>query len=212
MTAETDGADLADPTASTLAHFGNEVRLEREALGMSRAEFGAEAHCGYDLVAKVEKGVRVPPREFAEACDRVFPHASGRFLRLWPLALKLAYPAWFRPYVDLERKATVVRMFQPQLVPGLVQTEEYARAVLRAGRPTNLEDLVTARIERQRILTRDDPARLWLVLNEAVLRNQVDSADVMRRQLEHLRQLAEKFRMAGMRETGCEAGARPRHR
>ncbi|WHM37472.1 helix-turn-helix transcriptional regulator [Streptomyces sp. BPTC-684] len=208
MTAETDGTDPADPTSSALAHFGNEARLEREALGMSRADFGKQATCGYDLVAKVEKGQRVPPREFAEACDRVFPHANGRFLRLWPLALKLAYPAWFRGYVELEAKATVVRMFQPQLVPGLVQTEEYARAVLRTSRPTNLEDLVTARVERQRILTRDNPARLWLVLNEAVLRNQVGDAAVMRNQLVHLRRLAETptHRVQIIRDNGHHHG------
>ncbi|MFD7018833.1 Scr1 family TA system antitoxin-like transcriptional regulator [Streptomyces sp. NPDC059928] len=208
MTAETDGADRTDPTSSALAHFGMEVRLEREALSMSRADFGKEATCGYDLVAKVEKGQRVPPREFAEACDRVFPHANGRFLRLWPLALKLAYPAWFRGYVELEGKATVVRMFHPQLVPGLVQTEEYARAVLRTSRPANLESLVTARVERQRILTRENPARLWLVLNEAVLRNRVGSPAVMRDQLAHLSDLAENptHRVQIIRDKGQHHG------
>ncbi|MEC4018646.1 helix-turn-helix domain-containing protein [Streptomyces sp. H27-D2] len=192
MTAETVGADPTDPTSSALAHFGAEVRLEREALGLSRADFGKEATCGYDLVAKIEKGQRVPPREFAEACDRVFPHANGRFLRLWPLALKFAYPAWFRGYVELEEKATHIRLFHPLLVPGLVQTEEYAREVLRAGRPENLDDAVTIRMERQRVLVKDDPPRLWLVLSEYVLRRtSVGDAAVMRGQLQRLRDLAE---------------------
>ncbi len=110
-------------------------------------------------------------------------------MRLWPLALRYAFPPWFRRYVELEWKATTVRMFHPQLLPGLVQTPAYAREVLRAGRPSNLEDLVTARVERQRILTRDQPARLWLVLNEAVLRHQVGDAALMRDQLDHLRGL-----------------------
>lgn len=192
MTAETDGTDNADPTSSALAHFGAEVRLEREALGMTRADFGKEATCGYSLVAKVEQGQRVPPREFAEACDRVFPHANGRFMRLWPVALKYAYPVWFRRYVELEEKATHICLFHPLLVPGLVQTQEYARAVLKAGRPENLDDAVTVRMERQRVLVKDDPPSLWIVLSEYVLRRTgVGDAVVMRGQLQQLRDLAE---------------------
>ncbi|MEU9332438.1 helix-turn-helix transcriptional regulator [Streptomyces sp. NPDC048290] len=204
MTPETDGADFTDPTSSALAHFGNEVRLARESMGMSRADFGKEATCGYSLVAKVEQGQRVPPREFAEACDRVFPNAGGRFMRLWPLALKYAFPPWFRPYVELEEKATAIRMFHPVLLPGLAQTEEYARAILRAGRCTDLDNLLTARLARQRILSRDKPTRLWLVLEEAVLKNVVGGPDVMREQLARLRGIAENpvHRVQIIRNTG----------
>lgn len=208
MTVENEDPDV-DSTASPLAHFGQEVQIERERLNMSRAELGLAAHCGYSLVAKIEKGERVPGLEFAETCDRVFPHSGGRFARLWPLALRYAFPPWFRRYAELEWKATVVRMFHPQLLPGLVQTETYARAVLRTARPTNLDDLVTARIERQRILTREDkPARLWLVLNEAALRNRVDRAETMREQLAHLRTLAEapEHRVQIIRDNGKHHG------
>ncbi|WP_445397101.1 helix-turn-helix domain-containing protein [Streptomyces sp. LE64] len=184
-------SEKLDPTVSPLAHFGNEVRIEREALNMSRRELGKEAHCGHSLVAKIESGDRVPQLEFAETCDRVFPHARGRFVRMWPLALRYAFPPWFRRYVELEWKASVVRMYQPQLLPGLVQTGGYARAVLRGGRPNNLEDLVTARLERQRILRRENPARLWLVVNENVLRTTVGNREVMREQLTHLQSIAE---------------------
>lgn len=186
-----DTTATADPTASPLRYFGAEVRLERERLGMTRAELGKIACCSYSLVAKIEVGDRVPTLDFAQACDATFPYANGRFERFWPLALRYAFPPWFRPYAELEWTATVVRMFHPQLFPGLVQTPEYARAVLRTGRPTNLEDLVTARVERQHILARKDPARLWLVLNEAVLTNTVGSSEVMREQLMHVRKLAE---------------------
>ncbi|WP_251061572.1 DUF5753 domain-containing protein [Streptomyces sp. ISL-100] len=82
-------------------------------------------------------------------------------------------------------------MFNPQLVPGLVQTEEYARAVLRTARPTNLDDLVTARIERQRILTRDTPTKVWIILDVGVLTRTVGNKEVMRGQLTRLRDLAE---------------------
>jgi transcriptional regulator with XRE-family HTH domain len=191
VTVENENAEAVGPTASPLTHFGAEVRLERERLAMSRAELGKAANCGYSLVAKIESGDRVPALDFAEACDRVFPHAGGRFVRLWPLALRYAFPPWFRRYVELEWSATAIRMFHPLLLPGLVQTEGYARAVLRTGRPTNLDDLVTARMERQRILTRDDPPHLWIVLDEAVLKRPVGGKDVMRSQLERLRALAD---------------------
>ncbi|MGV9312558.1 helix-turn-helix domain-containing protein [Streptomyces sp. NPDC003691] len=191
MAVESEPGEPIKGIASPLAHFGSEVKFEREALGISRIELGKEAACSQWLVAKIETGERVPQLAFAEACDRVFPHSRGRFARLWPLAMRYAFPPWFRQYVELEWQATVVRMFHSQLLPGLVQTPEYAREVLRAGRPDNLDDLVTARIERQRILTRDNPARLWLVLNESALRHWVGDASVMRAQLAHLRRLAD---------------------
>ncbi|EFG04357.1 Helix-turn-helix protein (plasmid) [Streptomyces clavuligerus] len=158
---------------------------------MSRIELGQKAACSASLVAKIETGSRVPQLSFAEVCDEIFPHSQGRFARLWPLAMRYAFPPWFRPYVELEWKATVVAMFHPQFFPGLVQTPEYAREMLRAGRPNKLDDLVTARIERQRILTREDPARLWVILNESVLKNCVGSSTLMRAQLTRLRDLAE---------------------
>ncbi|WP_329456343.1 helix-turn-helix domain-containing protein [Streptomyces sp. NBC_01497] len=191
MSVEDENAETVAATASPLTHFGAEVRLERERLGMSRAELGKEACCGYSLIAKIESGERVPSLDFAETCDRVFPHAGGRFVRLWPLALRYAFPPWFRRYVELEWSATAIRMFHPLLLPGLVQTQEYAHEILRTGRPTGLDDLVTARMERQRILTRDTPPRLWLVLDEGVLRRAVGGASVMRKQLERLRALAD---------------------
>ncbi|CAG6393005.1 helix-turn-helix transcriptional regulator [Streptomyces cocklensis] len=181
-----------DPTASPLRYFGSEVRLERERLGMTRAELGKIACCSYSLVAKIETGDRVPTLDFARACDATFPYANGRFERFWPLALRYAFPPWFRPYAELEWKATVVRTSQPILIPGLAQTPEYARALLRSGRPANLEDLVTARMERQHVLTREhDPVRLWIVMRENVLTNTVGDPEVMREQLIHLRKLAE---------------------
>ncbi|NUP39359.1 MAG: helix-turn-helix transcriptional regulator [Streptomyces sp.] len=198
-----------DDTVSPLHHFGAEVRLERERLGMSRADFGKIACCSYSLVAKIEVGERVPTLDFARVCDDVFPHSNGRFVRFWPLALRYAFPPWFRPYAELEWTATVVRMFHPQLFPGLVQTPDYARAVLSTGRPANLDDLVTARIERQRILSRDEnPARLWVTLNESVLTNTVGDAAVMRLQLLRLRDLAETphHRVQIIRDSGQHHG------
>lgn len=209
MSIDTTPTDRTDLGVSPLRHFGQEVRLERERMGMSRADLGKLAYCGYSLVAKIESGERVATRDFAAACDAAFPHANGRFLRLWALALRYAFPPWFRPIAELEGTATVVRVFQPLLFPGLVQTPDYARAVLRVGRPANLEDQVTARIERQRILARDqDPARLWLILRESVLTNMVGDPAVMREQMLRLRDLAEtpRHRVQIIRRSGPHYG------
>ncbi|WP_414167543.1 helix-turn-helix domain-containing protein [Streptoverticillium reticulum] len=186
-----EDADPADPGVSPLAHFGAEVRLERERLGLTREQVGKAAHCGYSLVAKIEAGKRVPTLDFAEACDRLFPHGHGRFGRLWPLALKCAFPTWFRRYVELEWETKALRMFHPVILPGIVQTEAYARAILSSGRLADTDDAVTARMERQRIFERNDPPELWVVLDEGVLTRTVGSPDVMREQLVKLLDLAE---------------------
>ena len=170
-----------DPTASPLRYFGSEVRLERERLGMTRAELGKIACCSYSLVAKIETGERASTLDFARACDATSrtPPAVSNGSGHW----RCGTPS--RRGSGLTRswkwKATVVRTSQPILIPGLAQTPGYARALLRSGRPTNLEDLVTARMERQHVLTREqEPARLWIVMRENVLTNTVGGPQVMR--------------------------------
>lgn len=120
----------------------------------------------------------------------MLPHANGRFAALTDV-LRFAFPTWFREYVELEGDATDSRMFHCQLVPGLVQTEDYARAIMETGRLPNADDLVTARMERQRILEREDPPKLWVILDEGVLRRTVGGVEVMKGQLERLRDLAD---------------------
>lgn len=186
-----ESANPGDEPKTGASYFGNEVKALRESLGYSQEGFAEVLHYGQGQVSKVESGTVLASVAFAEAMDRV-AKTPGVYKRLRDQYSERGIPAWFAPYVALERKARVLRMFNPSLLPGLVQIREYAEAVLRAGRPTNLDDLVTARMERQSVLTRgENPARLWLVLNEAVLRNQVGSAELMGAQLDHLRELAE---------------------
>ncbi|MFT2017775.1 helix-turn-helix domain-containing protein [Streptomyces sp. 796.1] len=176
---------------SAAAYFGQEVRALRESLGLSQDRFAEEMHYQQSQISKVESGAVFASEAFARALD-VVAKTPGVYRRLRERLSKLGHPDWFAPYVDLEAKATVVRMFNPLLLPGLVQTRAYAEEVLRAGRPLDLEALVTARLGRQAILTRQEsPARLWLVINEAVLRAQVGSAETMQEQLLRVRELAE---------------------
>lgn len=99
-------------------------------------------------------------------------------------------PAWFRVFPGLEQAATMIRGYEPHCVPGLLQTEDYARALTTAGYPNatpeEIERRVALRMARQRILTRPDPPRLWAVIDEAVLRRPAGNPALMRAQFDHL--------------------------
>ncbi|MEU7580611.1 helix-turn-helix transcriptional regulator [Streptomyces sp. NPDC041068] len=105
-------------------------------------------------------------------------------------------PGWFSMYVSLEGAASLIRSYEPHFVPGLLQTEEYARGVMRSGaigqtRPEDIDRYVALRMERQALLTREDAPRLWVVMDETALRRPVGSADVMREQLDRMLEATE---------------------
>jgi hypothetical protein len=99
-------------------------------------------------------------------------------------------PAWFRTAVGLEEAATLIRAYEPQVIPGLLQTQGYIRAITAASFPTATEDFseraVALRLARQQLLHRPDPPRYWVVLDETALRRPIGSRHVMRDQIEHL--------------------------
>ncbi|MDH2409165.1 helix-turn-helix transcriptional regulator [Streptomyces chitinivorans] len=99
-------------------------------------------------------------------------------------------PDWFSAFVSLESESHVIRAYEPHYVPGLLQTEEYARAVLRAGMPHAAEEEIergtALRLERQRLFTRDEPPLLWVVMDETVLRRPIGGPEVMRGQISRL--------------------------
>jgi hypothetical protein len=128
------------------------------------------------LVGRIEVGERVPSPDFARRCDEVLD-AGGLFAHLRDSMNSdvHAYPTWFWEFVEREREATSIREFNALAVPGLLQTEEYARALFRACKPTDSDEEigqhVAARLERQRILDRSRPPMLWAVVDEGVLRS-----------------------------------------
>ncbi|MFE9330315.1 helix-turn-helix transcriptional regulator [Streptomyces sp. NPDC006925] len=187
MTAErrNDTDPKADPKVSTLAYFGTELRIRREEAELSQAELGRRTFCTHSYVSRIESASRVPSEEFAQRCDEVLC-TSGLFARLWPVVIEHAYPDWFRPFVDLEKDAVSIWNFQNQVVPGLLQTEEYVRAVFDGGRLPHAQELIAARLTRQHILEEESPPEIWAVLDESILRRPIGGAEVMRRQLEHL--------------------------
>ncbi|MBQ0862749.1 helix-turn-helix transcriptional regulator [Streptomyces sp. RK75] len=193
MTAErprVDGDPKADPKVSTLAYFGTELRIRREEAGLSQAELGRRTFCTHSYISRIESASRVPSEEFAQRCDDVLG-TGGMFARLWPVVIEHAYPDWFRPFVELEKDAVAIWDFENQVVPGLLQTEEYAQALFAAARLPNADELVAARLTRQHILERDKRAQLWVVLDENVLRRTVGGPAVMARQLRAVVEAAE---------------------
>ncbi|MCK8433629.1 helix-turn-helix domain-containing protein [Streptomyces sp. D2-8] len=174
-----------DPTASPLDYFGSELRRYRESAGLSQQELGNSIFCTGSLVGQIETAHKVPTREFAERADAALM-TDGCFSRLVGLVLRSQLPTWFQAYAEMEAKASYISTFQCQLVYGLLQTPEYARAVLGAIQPENLDELVEARMERQRLLRKEKPPLVWVVLDEAVLYRPMGGREVMRNQLAHL--------------------------
>jgi DNA-binding XRE family transcriptional regulator len=164
-----------DNDHSALALFAAELQAARARAALSQDELAARINYSPSLVAMVESMRRVP---------RLHEH-----LRTAP------FPSWFRPFAQHEAEATSLRTFELVLVPGLLQTPEYARAVLRTrvgASEDEIDQLVAARIERQTILDRDDPPLLWVVIDEGVLHRAVGGPDVMGHQVEHLAEMAER--------------------
>ncbi|MFJ1926380.1 MULTISPECIES: helix-turn-helix domain-containing protein [unclassified Streptomyces] len=113
----------------------------------------------------------------------------------WWHSYRDAVPSWFTAYVSLETGARTLRTYEPQYVTGLLQTHDYARAVLRGGLPNGSDEELTRRVElrlrRQSLLEREDSPTLWVVMEEAVLHRTVGSSDVMREQIERLLDVSE---------------------
>ncbi|MFE1032610.1 helix-turn-helix transcriptional regulator [Streptomyces sp. NPDC058807] len=178
-----------DPTASPLDYYGYELRRQREAHGLKQGQLGEIIFCTGSLIGQIETTKKVPTRDFSERVDAALG-TDGLFSRLIGLVLRSQLPTWFQPYAEMEAKAAYISTYQAQLVYGLLQTEEYARAVLATGMPDDLEGLLAARMERQRILERKQPPLTWVVLDEAVLHRPIGGREVMRRQLERLSEFA----------------------
>ncbi|MGJ3559439.1 helix-turn-helix domain-containing protein [Streptomyces sp. INA 01156] len=174
-----------DPTASPLDYYGWELRRQREAHGLKQGQLGEIIFCTGSLICQIETTKKIPTRDFSERVDAALG-TDGLFSRLIGLVLRSQLPTWFQPYAEMEVKAAYISTYQAQLVYGLLQTEEYARAVFSVEDRSKVDEMVAARMERQRILKRDQPPALWVILDEAALLRDIGERDVMRRQLAHL--------------------------
>ncbi|MCW3815399.1 helix-turn-helix transcriptional regulator [Micromonospora sp. DR5-3] len=179
--------------ASALDLLAGELRQLRTEQGLSQEELARRINYSSSLVGMVEIARRTPSLDFIRRADEVLETGGllGRILEL--VSLETA-PAWFRPWVAVEQEAATLRWFEMSVLPGLLQTEDYARAVLRDGGlvpDDEVERRVAGRLQRQQILDRPQPPQLVAVMDESVLRRPVtDQFDLMRHQLGHLLTLA----------------------
>jgi hypothetical protein len=174
-------------------HFGRQLRKERLARGWSVHEFASRSGISAGHTSRIENGLRPPTEAIALACDTVFPERKGWFGEYYEESKSWA-PAGFRSWAEYEDKATRLSVWSPGIVHGLVQTPDYARAVLSVS-PGVTDEVVTARLSsrmerRGRVLMRDDPPSTWFIVDQFALYREVGSAEVMAGQLRHLVEVA----------------------
>lgn len=152
----------------------------------------------HNVISKIETGERPPAEDTPARLDAV-PELDtrGALTRLWDQLRKgmkhRAYPGWFQDWPDREAAAKTLRWYEPLVVPGLLQTSEYARAVLRTrvgDSDEQIDEMVAARMDRQAVLDREAPPTLWAVIDEGVLRRPVGGPAVMSEQLRHMLEAA----------------------
>lgn len=137
--------------------FAAELRAQREAAGLTQAQLATLMGYSESVIAKLETCRTIPSPQHAAQADAALG-TPGTFRRLRQAMLNGSYESWIRALLEMEERATVLRWWEPLLVPGLLQTEDYTRAMIRAGRPgdsdAEIEQLVIARISRQAIWDR----------------------------------------------------------
>jgi transcriptional regulator with XRE-family HTH domain len=188
----------SSPTVSRL-QLGRELRRLREAAGVSRERAAAELECSTSKMSKIETGkATIRAAEVRVLLERYGVDDRDAVLRLARDARRRSsyrVPDWAKTYLGLEAEAAEIRTYQPELVPGLLQTEAYARVITQAVNPARdpreVERIVAARLDRQKRLRSEDAPLLWAILNEAVIRRVVGGREIMGRQLEYLASLAE---------------------
>lgn len=183
------GPRKLDPSSSPRALLGAELRHRREDAGLSQTDLGAPLFVSGSFIGQLESGVRRMQMDQAEKFDEVLG-ADGFFVRNCAALKRSKYPEHFAEAAEAEARAEAIREYAPQLVPGLLQTEAYARAVFREGLPTATEtaidELVAARLERAQLLADPTVPMLWVVLDEAVLRRVVAGPATMAAALRHI--------------------------
>jgi hypothetical protein len=182
--------------------LGAHLRRLREAQGVTREDAGWEIRSSESKISRMELGrVGFKERDVADLLSLYGVDDAEERARLLGLAREAntpgwwhrfgdVLPGWFQSYLGLEAAAAIIRTYEVQFVPGLLQTPDYARAVINLGhehaRSEELDRRVGLRIARQQVLNRDNPPIFWAVVDEAVLRRPIGGLKVMREQLEAL--------------------------
>ncbi|MER8042216.1 helix-turn-helix transcriptional regulator [Streptomyces sp. NPDC094032] len=172
-----------------LAGVGRALKAWREAKGLRAAEMGGLTGYGEDMIRKLERGDRIPRPEFLDKFDAVLG-ANGLVAEMKKDIEEVRYPKRIRNLVKLERRAVEFCMYSSYNIHGLLQTEEFSRAIMRTWRPAygpdELERYVAARVARSSVLKKSPAPEFSFIQEEVSLRRPVGGRGVLRRQLEHL--------------------------
>ncbi|MGP3975363.1 helix-turn-helix domain-containing protein [Streptomyces sp. 8N114] len=185
-----------DPSSSMAALYGVHLKRLREQCGWTQKELARKVYVSPGRVAQLEcaSGAR-PTAELTQSIDAMVG-ANGLLNDLWPHVYRESFPDWARRFMELAAKAVVIREYASQAVPGLLQTEAYAREVLRRGRtvtsPQMLEDRIALRMARQDRLKGPDAPTHCAVLDEAVLARRVGGDKTMHEQLDRVRRACDR--------------------
>ena len=181
------GRPAARTATRAQADFADELRAWRERLGYTQVTLADAIGYSGSFVSDVERRARVPGSDFADACDRVLK-LPGTFARIHQRINEESFPGWFAPVIPFETRATRIHNWDMRCLPGLLQTADYARAVIRAGRPDDADDIierdVEARMQRQEIFDRGHSPSAWFIVDESALRRVFGSRVVMAAQLD----------------------------
>ncbi len=188
--------------------LGAQLRKLREGRGISREDAGYEIRASGSKISRMELGrVSFKERDVADLLSMYGVKDEAERDALLGLARQAnnpgwwhhfgdVMPGWFQSYLGLEAASSLIRTYEIQFVPGLLQTPEYARAVIMLGHAGATADEIDRRVElrrqRQQLLDRAEPPQLWAVIDEAVLRRPIGGYDVMRAQIEALIEAAKK--------------------
>ncbi|MFJ9695567.1 Scr1 family TA system antitoxin-like transcriptional regulator [Kitasatospora sp. NPDC101183] len=186
-----------DPTSSPRESFGALLRSSREALGWTQQELGDAMGYSDSYISAVETGRKSTSRKFVRAADRAL--GTGQTLELtWIGMRRRGFLEGFPEHAAQEARASLIRIYEPNLIPGLLQITAYASAIEAAAvqrgssTPDQAEERVRYLMARQRLLRRPEPPVIHVVIDESALRRPVGGADTMRAQLDHLAEMASK--------------------
>lgn len=188
--------------------LGYQLRQLRESKGISRADAAYKIRGSESKISRVELGrVGFKIRDVEDLLTFYGvedPAVRSSFLTLareanepgWWQKYGESLPIWFQSYVGMEEAATQLRVYETQFVPGLLQTEDYAREVITRGGKNRLDtlakDRIATRMRRQRRIRENAGVKLWVIIDEPAVRRPVGNAAIMRAQLQHLRKLSEE--------------------
>ncbi|MFD3973795.1 helix-turn-helix domain-containing protein [Streptomyces cyaneofuscatus] len=173
------------PYLSARHYFGSEQRRHREGAGLSLVQLADIVNSSKSTLGRIETAELMPPPDIPDRLDLAFG-TDQHFHDLFELARREIHPDQYKRYMDFEYRAEVIEQYGAQALPGLLQTEEYARAFLRCQEdlsPEQVEERVTARMSRQARLRSGEPPFRWAIIDESVLLRPMGSAACMREQL-----------------------------